>query len=368
MQRILLTLRYVICCVFIVCNAIVASVAVWNLSLTLPAENDLIQVDYYLVFVGASGLALIFAIIFVELARRNAFTSRVWFEVAWVGLYCLMDLAGASALSAMAPRQRCHHNGQGTTGGASDSCLSARVLLAFTWICAIALLGYFTTLIVLSIIHHRNDPRIWQHCIHNFPSFNSSVVPSAPATPILPRFRGILPSIVAPKPHRPDVVPAALYSYRSGLGSQYEIEHYRPPTDSAERPVPPILAVNPRQPYTTAQTQTRTLPPVTLYPQYMQSVSQSWPQPPPQAYSSPSPPPLGNWPSTSTQPRANRERPTRITTLASATTDTPVVHEVSSLPRARPSGPRIRQNSSGNNRPPPLDLSKISAFKGKDPA
>lgn len=254
--------------------------------------------------------------------------------------------------------------------------------MAFTWICTLAckfiilyvgsfanryrlraVLAYFTMLFVLSILHHRNDSRIWQYNIHNFPSLYPAPLPSASATPILPRFCRKPPTVFSPKPRRPDVVPAALYSYRSGLGSQYEIEHYRPPSGPTERPVPPIPAATPRQqPRTT--TQAGLLPSVTLYPQYMQSVSQSWqsPQPPPQSYSPPSPPPLGNWPNVSAPARTTRGQPITVTP---ATADTAVVQEISSLPRARPSGPRTRSNSSGHNRPPPLDLSKISAFKGK---
>jgi len=363
MQRILLTLRYVVCGVFIICNAIVASVAVWNLSIVQSIKDDfpLVQLDYYLVCVGASGLALTFAIIFVELGRRNAFTSRVWFEVSWVGLYCSVDLAGASALSAMAPGRLCQdqdHKHDVAPGG----CSSARVLMAFTWISTVALFAYFTMLVVLSVLHHKTDSRIWQYNIHNFPSLDPAPLPSAPATPILPRFRGKPPVVVSPKPRRPDVVPAALYSYRSGLGSQYEIEHYRPPSASAERPVPPIPVAAPYQPLRTT-TQAGTLPSVTLYPQHMQSVSQQSPQTLPQSHSPPAPLPLGSWPNASAPARTKPKQPMRIVTLAP--TDTPVVHESSSPPRTRPSGPRTRSNSSGHNRPPPLDLSKISAFKGK---
>lgn len=359
MINIYICLRYVLFGVFIVCNAIIASVAVWNLSLAQVVQMNF-PVIAYLVFLGASGLAFIFTVIFIELARRNALTSRVWFECTWVAVYFIMELVGASAFSSLVPAKMCPKQAEKRAHG---SCISTHVLLAFTWICTTILLCYLLILIISSFIHHKHDSRIWQCNIHNFPSCGSGRLASAPPTPTLPRFISRAPTIVAPKPRRPP--PADLiYSYRSGLSPEYEIEHYRPPTHLASQPVPPIPAAS----STLHRMQSTRLAaanyaPTTFYPQAVQSslITQPSPSKQPQARqqanTAPSPPPLGDWPRADVllQPSRSRRLPT-----SPEMSETPSA----SQSRQRPTGPRKR-SASGDNRPPPLDLSKISVFRDR---
>jgi len=102
----LATLRYLVFAALIVFSSIVASVAVWNSSLVSSSGQEA-HIDTYLVIVGALGLALTFTIIFVELIRRNAFTSRVWFELLWTTTFFMLYLGGASVLTALGPDTMC---------------------------------------------------------------------------------------------------------------------------------------------------------------------------------------------------------------------------------------------------------------------
>lgn len=221
--------------------------------------------------------------------------------------------------------------------------------------------------------HRKKDPQIWHCSVRNFPwSDMRQCLASAPTTPTLPRFHKNAPPIVAPKPRRPPVNPA-MYSYRSGLGSEYQIEHFKPPSPDASRPVPPIPAAAPPLQRTRDTTTSFVVP--SLYPQHMQSAislqhaSPSHTPPPPQPPTQthqlpPSPPPLGDWPRRDAvaQPLRIKRKSTRST----AASDFPPVGTPppnSFPPRTRPTGPRTRSSSNGeSSRPPPLDLSNVGSY------
>lgn len=161
-----------------------------------------------------------------------------------------------------------------------------------------------------------------------------AILASAPPSPTIARFQNTVPIIHAPRPKhaRPDGNQRSrIFSWRSGLSHEYQIEHYQPsgtthvPSRSVELPPAAALPVI-RAPG---------LPPIeaepvgnnfasSLYPLYMQqaivdtnsdlnvhpghtspgaalmststtSVAEVV-QAPPQAILPPSPPPLGNWP------------------------------------------------------------------------
>jgi hypothetical protein len=117
--------------ILIICSAVIASVAVWNLSLfphnckIHPYENLVGQLesvlclapisplDAYLIFLGAAGLLATFTMqvcqfqghrpinvflspisIFVELVAdsKKTITHRLWFECCWTGLFSMMEL------------------------------------------------------------------------------------------------------------------------------------------------------------------------------------------------------------------------------------------------------------------------------------
>ncbi|KAJ6630686.1 hypothetical protein B0H10DRAFT_843073 [Mycena sp. CBHHK59/15] len=307
----LVTLRYLVFAIFIVCNAILASVAVWNSSLGSSFHRDS-RVDTYLTVVGGLGLALAFSIIFIELARKNAFTSRVWFEIAWVSLFFMLDLGGASVLTVVGPNDMCEqHNSNGRGSNSSPqpgSCASTQVLLAFTWLCTFILFLYFVLLIILAVVNRDNVsvPHIWECTIHNCPPLTvPRRLASSPTTPALPRFtRNKMFEVHAPVPQRPTAVPPALYSLRSaGLDSQYRIEHFQPPEPPAPSALPPVG-------YRRASVRSVGNPSSALvsplYPQYIAAAPSSPPVRPPLRV--PSPPPLGDWPRADAPLRIKRKR------------------------------------------------------------
>ncbi|KAJ7156080.1 hypothetical protein C8R43DRAFT_999188 [Mycena crocata] len=355
----LATLRYLVFAVFIVCNAILASVAVWNSSLVIPSSRDS-RIDTYLVVVGALGLALTFAIIFTELARKNAFTSRVYFEIIWTTLFFSLDLAGASILTAVGPEDMCKHRRQDSS---ANICSSTRVLMAFTWLCTVILLIYLVLLVVLTFANRNNEsvPRIWECTVHNFPPLTSQRS-HAPVTPYLPRFsRDKMTEVVSPVPQRPNTVPSALYSHRSiGLGSQYEIEHFRPPGHNPAPPLPSSPVISPANHLHSSPSAAGTVQAaVALYPQFLSSAYVSQPSPvhmqrnPP---INPLPPPLGDWPRADAPLRVKRKLPPTIGLVEGQTAGG------SSL--SRPMGPRTRTGP--NARPPPLDSSAISTRRNRE--
>jgi len=342
----LLICRYLVFGLLVICNAILCSVAVWNLSFAQSVGQNL-QVDAFLTFLGAFALLFIFSIIFTEILRRNVITGRLWFEVSWVGLLWVMELSGAAAVTALAPDVLC----SALIG--NDACTSTHVLLAFSWLSTLLLLIYLVCLVCVAIIRQKRDPQIWHASAIEFWRFDARHdLRSAPTSPSLPRFHKT-PVLVAPQPRRPP--PTAVYAYRAGMGPEYQIEHFRPSSSAAERPVPPIYAAQ------------SSMPASSLYPQHLHS--SLTPQPSRPSPASP-PPPLGNWPRLDAvdQPLRSKRRspPTTLNSHGGDAAD-PASGPVSSLssttPRSKPSGPRTSSSSNEIRRPPPLNLTHISAFR-----
>ncbi|KAG1832171.1 hypothetical protein EV424DRAFT_1640903 [Suillus variegatus] len=237
MKSTMLFARYVLFGLFVVCNAIICSVAVWNHSL-VQAGDQTVQVDVYLIFLGAFSLTFIFPIIFADLLCTDPLSARVWFECAWVTIIWLMQLAGAAAVTAIAPHIQCSAS---ATEVNFNSCLSTKVLVTFTWICTIILLLYLFLLFVTAVTTQWTDPGVWHHNVRYLRMESTrQCLPSAQNSPITPRFvkgRGTS-EVHKPRSLRP-VAPNPVYGYRAGLGPEYEIEHYRPhetqhnPVDSA---------------------------------------------------------------------------------------------------------------------------------------
>lgn len=342
----LLFCRYLVFGLLVICNAILCSVAVWNLSLAQSVGQNL-QVDAFLTFLGAFSLLFIFTIVFIEILRRNTVTGRLWFEVSWVGLFWIMELSGAAAVSAIAPDVLC-----GRSALIDAACTSTQVLLAFSWLSTIILLVYLVCLVCMAIIRQKRDPQIWHASVFEFwRSDTRHNLKSAPASPSLPRFRKT-PEMFAPQPRHP--LPSTVYAYRFGMGPEYQIEHFRPSSPAAERPVP-TMPVGSKS----------SMPASSLYPQHLHfSLT-------PQQTSRPSsaspPPPLGKWPRPNAvdQPLRSKQKTTLDTFSFPArdATNPPlgaVSSHSSSPPRSKPLGPRT---SSEVRRPPPLDLTQISAFR-----
>ncbi|KAG7452613.1 uncharacterized protein BT62DRAFT_12513 [Guyanagaster necrorhizus] len=346
MQHIYVYTRYAFVGLFLVFNAINASVSVWNLSL-IQLIGLTYPLDIYLTVVGACGLAMSFLIVFVEAAYDNPITGRVWFECAWVGLFLVMNFCGAVALSALNPAF-CTSDARRQIG--DIGCVSNRVILAFSWITIMLLFGYFTMLAITCLIRQKTNTKIWQYHIRDLDT-PSSHLPSPPASPTIPYFRN---AIVAPLPRRP----GPPVNMMRGLDSSYDVEAYEPQLARAPRN---NFASQPM--FSTSNQAAVTC----LYPQYIQSCmvtpSRMQTQEPPcsQPNNTP-PPPLGDWPRADILSRPlravhkqSRREPLPDPDDAYGSTRTP--H------RLRPTGPRI---PSTRTRPPQLDLHVTSPTKGKE--
>lgn len=358
--NILLFSRYLVFGLLVICNAILCSVAVWNLSYAQSVGQNF-QLDTFLTFLGAFALVFIFTIIVVEILRKNAVTGRLWFEVLWVGIFWIMELSGAAAVSASAYDLSC---GAQSTLVSNVACSSTHVILAFSWLSTVILLVYFVSLMCAAIIRHKHDPQIWHAEVVEFCQSNARYgLRSAPTSPILPRFRTTEAiAVIASQPRQP--LSNTDYAYGSGMDPEYKIEHFRPLSPAAERPVPSFLAAAPLQhvSQTTGAVPAQLSAPAPLYPQPLRSLLMS--KEPSQTRP---PAPLGNWP----LPNAV-DQPLYIKKPTPATFRFPardVIDPASetvqpsnpSSHRSRPPG--LRTSSNEIRRPPPLDLARISAFR-----
>jgi len=323
--------RYCVLITLLICHALVASVAVWNLGFIGPddPQSSLLGIDSYLTFLGCSGLFVLFAVGFVELAQKHWSIGTVWFECIWVSLWGLMYLVGAIGLTAVESLGDC------TTSDRTPKCVSAQVLLAFTWLCTMTLIIYFSVFIFAVVLNKKKDSTIWHSTMRKFPwAGTCAILVSAPPSPTQPRFQNTVPIIHAPRPKhaRPnDNQRSRIFSWRSGLSQEYQIEHYQPPSAMHV----PSQSIEPPPAAALPAVRASGLPPTeaepagsnfasSLYPLYMQhtifdtasdlnihpehtrpeaaltststsSVAEVV-QAPPQAVFPPSPPPLGNWP------------------------------------------------------------------------
>ncbi|KAF8844582.1 hypothetical protein BDN67DRAFT_1008093 [Paxillus ammoniavirescens] len=372
----LLIARYLLFGFFVICNAIICSVAVWNYSLIRASPTS--QVDVYLIFLGAFSLASIFTLIFVELLCTDPFTTRVWFECGWTTVFWIMNLAGAAALTAIEPDLKCSHQ---AIAFVDSLCTSARVLLAFTWVSTIILLLYLLLLIFTAVTHQRDDPGVWNSSVRSLRLVTArQCLSSAPSSPSAPRFKKRAPmEVYTPHPVRSAPVPA--YLHRAGLGSEYEIEYFNPTFSATEQmdtevfsslpeaiPLPPAPVMLHSKTLLYGQRGTTQQLPSSIV--YLNQPQPQPPAPPTQSTSLPSPSPLGEWPRRDVMeqpvkpkrklPPTSFEFPRRNTipsTEPLSTSSSPP-----SQPRTRrPSGPRMRVPSGDNTqRPAPLDLSGIS--------
>ncbi|KAL7283516.1 hypothetical protein ACG7TL_002949 [Trametes sanguinea] len=163
---------------FILCNAVICCVSVWNLALAEAIGwNPLI--DAYMIAISALGLLFIFPVMCIDLLRKNSLVGRVWFECVWLGLFWLLELAGAAAITAILPNMLC--------SVAADilpsSCTSTKVLLAFAWIAAVNLLVYFCILMVSAIIHMNDDSQVWRANTRLYPWYNVRQALPSPRKP-----------------------------------------------------------------------------------------------------------------------------------------------------------------------------------------
>ncbi|KAH0827082.1 hypothetical protein J3R83DRAFT_4768 [Lanmaoa asiatica] len=408
---------------FTICNAITCSVAAWNSSLVRSTQP--IQVDIYLIFLGAFSLISVFTLIFVELLCLNALTTRVWFECAWVALFWIMELgslfiapsgsqahgalvAGGAALIAIGSNIPCSYQG---TAFLYALCSSERVLLAFTWMCTITrqsyhasdtsasltwivVLIYLLALVFIAVSQHHEDPKIWVSDVRALRAAAvrqcSSSIPNSPLTTRIKKRASV--DIYTPQPLRAQQT----FHLRGGLGAGYEVEPFRPAFVGPEQmdvphssnlpeaiPLPPLAVIPsfmkpiPALPRDTGNALSLSLGQLDLpRPELASSIAYSNPglsgSMPNQSSTLSSPSPICDWPRPDVMQQPAKPKPKRNPPPPSAfefpirhmaTASAPVPVDTQPRPR-RPSGPRLRVPSGDSgHRPAPLDLSGISNYE-----
>jgi len=351
-MNIVLPFRFTFFGIFVICNAIICSAAAWNLGIAQMISRRM-DIDGYLIFLGALDLAFVVVISVIDLTRRNALTSRVWFECSWLGVLLALHISGAAVLTATGSNIMCD---SALAMQIPDACTSIRLTLATSWICVTSLLIYFFTLVLFACLCYRDDRSVWQATVRDYPWDgcckqlpNSATFPLPPPKPA---------SIKAPQPRR--LALPALYSQRHRLSTDYESQTF-PPSHHMQQAA--RVAIQP--------------PPPSLYPRHLQPYASRYqPPPPPLAEdrsTTETPPPLGSWPRANivNEPVHKKSRPPATPRAVPEPVPRPNPRSIYVPPRAsRPSGPRATaprppKKPSGDWRsrvvvPPPLDLSKIS--------
>jgi hypothetical protein len=304
--------------------------------------------------------------IFIEVGRKNAFTSRIWFDCLWSGLFFCFNISLASVVTALLPSQMC----SGTLNLPSGACGSTKGLEGFAWLHTFILFVYFLTIFLTVFIYSGRDNRLWGYSIYNLSTYDRSnssnrlqSPPSSPVPNMLHRFIKP-PSIAAPRPQRPSNVANLMpYAYRSGLSPDYQIEHFQFPVEP-QRP-PPVVGSGPSNLYPGFMRSS--LPPGAHLPSSRRNSAAFGPQQQQPLQ------PLVEWPRPDIMTQQSR-RSRRITPKAPLSSSVPLSSSAPqadeagvsrnasmSISRSRPYGPRTRTGS--DSRPPPLDLTTISALR-----
>jgi len=393
MFNFLKVIRYLVFFVFIISNAIVTSVAVWNLTIiegSTRFSTTAIAAASYLIAVATTGLFLIFPIIFLEISGKRTFFGRVWFELTWTGLFGMMTLIGASLITSLSSRELCIppppvKDPFITSPALASPCSSAQVLSVFTWMPATFLLAYTTLLTILAFVHSNEDQAIYKSPVRDLPL--DKILGEVRRNSIVASLQiRKTPVIHAPKPRH--IIPPLL-DCRSSRNSAYDFQQYE-----FRYPALPqkSAAVQESSWYQTRGTYTSTAFYNPTVQKAMGDGSRMPTLPPPvqtggTRREQKSPPPLGDWPrlDATSRPRTKRHprsvpqaqdsstapRHSSLRTAPSSTTPVPFVVRPTDPPssRTRPpgSGPSGSMDSghgsASHHRPPPLDLSRISAHR-----
>lgn len=249
--------------------------------------------------------------------------------------------------------------------GNEDICASATVLVAFTWMCNI-MRAYFSAsssspvtyghnfavlvyllILSLSAILHQGETNVWHSGVRTFPWFATRApLASTPPSPV----RQVQQKpfhLAAPRPQRPVRQPTLQRDLEYGL-ERAQVELSYEPSRRAPAAPPASAAPSNKQPTPS------------LYPAYLKTALPSQP-----GISEPSgatPPPLGDWPRSSRKPTRDvppSAYPAQVQQPATSASSQP---RPTHHPRKGSNGSPPRQRPI----PPPLDLTRISAYRTID--
>ncbi|KAH9945988.1 uncharacterized protein BXZ73DRAFT_95500 [Epithele typhae] len=133
--------RYVAFALFTLCNAVICCV-LYGISSLRKNWTCIVRVS-----LPAFGILYIFPVMYIDLLRKNALVSRVWFEATWVGVFWVLNLVGALLTTMQLPRLLCNFATDLLIPG---SCLTTRVIQIAGWAGVANLLVYFIILMVFA--------------------------------------------------------------------------------------------------------------------------------------------------------------------------------------------------------------------------
>ncbi|KAI0797723.1 hypothetical protein C8Q75DRAFT_801644 [Abortiporus biennis] len=354
----LIALRYFYFVFFIICNAIIAGLSAWNLSMAKDLFDYSPSVDAYLVFLGVFGVVFMIPIIFFDLFRKNAHANTVWFELGWVWLFWILELAGGAALAAKLPKLMCNAI---VTAFVSDPCTSTRVLLAFSWLATIASTIYLLALGISAVLHKDEGENIWLANVRFYPWYATKATLDG-SFESKKRSLRLIRQKQAPAPLKMDI--EAAFSQSSAKRTVFQA------TPTAKPPMLPPMQQTRQDSLTVPRAPERQQPHSanpSLYPAVVQAKLAV--QARRLSRGSPS---LPEWPRTAgpaSRPLPASPNPSRKLVPRPPTTAQPQSFPSEQFPQTAPLRVASRRGSGSPTRrgpPPPLNLKGISAYQAID--
>ncbi|KAG8953880.1 hypothetical protein FRC04_001510 [Tulasnella sp. 424] len=117
---------------------------------------------------GIFTILLISVSLIVDLFRRGAFTSYVWFEISWIGFLWVLWVATAGCYASMGSVGGCFS----TAPGAASICNQYRAGEALSWLNWLITFGYLGALVTFSVISASHGQQgVWMASITEHPYF-----------------------------------------------------------------------------------------------------------------------------------------------------------------------------------------------------
>lgn len=123
------------------------------------------QVAVYSVFISVLGLMLTAVIMFIDFFRENALFSKVMVELTWLTILFIFEIADAAALTALLPQLTCTNERMCNIFGATTG---------IAWVITLLVVSYLLLLLVSAILHHDAYPHVWKTGVRDFPWFVNS--------------------------------------------------------------------------------------------------------------------------------------------------------------------------------------------------
>ncbi|KAG8793395.1 hypothetical protein FRC16_010991 [Serendipita sp. 398] len=159
--------RYGLFALFILFAGLIGSFSALNLGFmntnmgTNTKRPPMVQsLDLYLAILSIANMVFIFPVIGIEIVRKGAITSRIWFEHIWVAFFSLAYLMGAIAATMLLPKALCPPGKTNTM-----ACFASVALIAFMWTISSLYFIYFLTLLVYTLVHSQSCSNIWTSTI-----------------------------------------------------------------------------------------------------------------------------------------------------------------------------------------------------------